>query len=209
MDVLVFTPVWRLEEETVKAVLGLEPVGPISFLFQKDNPGEDGKRNHLHQYRRGREVFLAGRFEAMLVVESDIIPPWDALSRLAALDCDVAYGVYRFRQCEVINVFEKYPDKNGVPPRNIGESLSLHPDKLRRAVRDGVVECSGAGLGCVLIKRKVLEVIDFWREDEGAHCDTYFNRDAMREGFRQMADMSVVCGHKDERGVIHWPELGI
>lgn len=200
--VQVFTPVFRLEPETVTAVLALRWSGPISWVFQQDNPTADGRLNILHQYQLARQRFLAGEDEAMLVVESDIIPPPEALQKLAALRADVAYGVYRFRTTNVINVFERYPGT----PRNEGESLSVHPHLLKAAVKAGAVLCSGGGLGCALIKRRVLQAIDF-RLEETAHADTYFNRDVMHMGFKQMADMSVVCGHKTEQGEILWPHF--
>lgn len=200
-DVLVFTPVYRLEPETVQAALGQEWDGAISHLFQRDNPGTDGRRNHLHQYRRGRETFLAGKWDAMLVIESDIIPPPNALKELAAIGADCTYGVYRFRVTNVINIYEKYPGQ----PRNIGESLSVRPHIYRRAVMQQVYPCSGAGLGCVLIRRRVLEKIDF-RLEEAGHCDTFFNRDVLQAGFSQLAAMRVICGHKEEGGTVLWPE---
>jgi len=228
-DAMVFTPVLRLEAETVKAVFNLSWDGSISWLFQRDNPQEiigdlarsggarkAGILNHLHQFKRGRETFLAGRWDAMLVVESDIIPPQDALRRLAAVmngtprvrGADVAYGVYRFRASDVVNVFELYPSKNGRMPRNPGESLSVHPHLLKRAVKLGVYPCSGAGFGCTLIRRRVLEEIEFRIEEQnGAHCDSYWIRDVLRAGFSQAADMRVACGHKDTSGEVVWPKL--
>lgn len=215
MDVLVFTPVLRLEPETVEAIFALRWEGAISYLFQRDNPFCDRTRsagvlNHLHQYQRGREVFLKGSYDAMLVVESDIIPPPEALERLAALDADVAYGAYVFRRTPVVNVFERYaPAADGTPARNVGESLQVNPRKLRAALRAGVVECSGAGLGCVLIKRRVLEAIEFRTLSPAmnpqVHCDSWFTEDVYRAGYRMMADLHVVCGHKDEDGTILWP----
>ena len=201
-SVLVFTPVYRLEPETIEAVFALSWDGPIARCFQTDNPYEDGRENVLHQYQRGRDMFLNGDWDAMMVIESDIIPPPDAIERLAAIDSDVAYGVYRFRVSDVVNVFERYPGN----PRNEGESLSLNTKKLRRAIRANITPMTGGGLGCSLIKRHVLEAIPFRHEDTG-HCDSWFNRDVMRHGFTQMADMRVVCGHKDEKGEILWPRL--
>ena len=209
-DVLVFTPVYRLEPETVKAVLGLEWTGAITQLFQRDNPHERGQENHLHQYQRGREAFLAGRYDAMLVIESDIIPPRETIEKLAALQADLAYGVYRFRVTNAVNIFERYPEVNGEPARNPGESLTNRPYLLRRAVELGKIPCSGAGLGCVLIRRKVLEKIEFRREKpDWSHCDTWFTKDVLRAGFSMMADMSVICGHKNEAGQVLWPDFNL
>lgn len=200
-DVLVFTPVYRLEPEMVTAAAALEWDGPLMWLFQRDNPTGDGRENILHQYNRGRETFLAGRYDAMLVIESDIIVPPDTLRRLAALDADVAYGVYRFRHSGIINILERYAGT----PRNEGESLSIRPEKLAEALLRGYVPCSGGGLGCALIQRHVLEAIPFRHEDT-AHCDTYFNRDVMHAGFGQRADMGLICGHKEETGAVIWPQ---
>jgi len=206
--VQIFTPIYRLEPETIEAIFRLEWDGPLSWIFQRDNPADGstpggGRVNILHQYQKARERFLLGNDDAMLVVESDIIPPADALVKLANLDADCAYGVYRFRSPQVIiNIFERYEGK----PRNMGESLSVHPKKLANARRRVRVPCSGAGLGCTLIKRHVLQRIQFRFEGElGAHCDTFFNRDVLQAGYSQMADMSVACGHKTEEGEILWP----
>lgn len=208
-DVLAFTPVYRLEPETVQALFALEWGGPLSFLLQRDNPGPNGIVNHLHQYTRGREVFLLGPYDAMLIVESDIIPPPDALTRLAALDCDVAYGVYVFRSkvSPVVNVFERYPDNNGRPARNAGESLTVR-GLWRQAQRRGVVPCSGGGLGIILVKRHVLKAVPFALPDDGdprTFCDTPWTQAVYQAGYTMRADTRVICGHKDTDGEVLWP----
>lgn len=216
-DVLVFTPIYRLEPETVEAIFALEWDGPISYLFQRDNPLQPtekrdervtGVLNHFHQYERGREVFLEGRYDAMLIVESDIIPPPDALLRLAALDSDIALGVYVFRVHPVVNLFEKYRDHpTRGRARNIGESLSVR--HLWPPKRPGPLEVSGAGFGCTLIKRHVVEAIPFRILSENmeprVHCDSWFTQDAWQGGYTFMADTRVLCGHKKEDGEILWP----
>lgn len=213
MDVLVFTPVYRLETQTIEAVFSLEWDGPVSFLLQRDNPFKDGHgkndgyANHYHQYIKGRDYFLRGDYEAMLIIESDIIVPPDALTKLAALDVDVAYGCYLFRNqmCPVVNVFERYPDRAGRPARNPGESLSVRGDMWEKAKAKGVVACSGGGFGCVLVKRHVMEAIPMRLEKSG-HCDSPWTGDVYRAGYSMYADTSVICGHIDEDGNVLWPE---
>lgn len=208
MDVMVFTPVYRLEPETVKALLALEWDGPLTLVLQRDNPhvGDDkatGVKNHLHQYQRGRETFLRGDYDAMLVIESDIIPPPDTLKRLAALDADIAYGVYVFRsERPVVNVFRAYSR----PSRNPGSSLSVVDQMWPQALKRGVVPCSGGGLGCILIKRHVLEVTPFRMHEYGAYCDSAFTEDVWRAEYDMRADTGVICGHKDTDGRVLWPE---
>lgn len=202
MKVFVFTPVYRLEPETVTALLALEHDGPLGLYLQRDNPHADARDNITHQYQAGRRAFLATDYDAMLVIESDIVPPPDTLRRLAALGADVAYGHYVFRVTPVSNVFERYPGQ----PANEGESLSIWPEKYAAAVTAGVVDCSGAGLGCALIRRHVLERFDFHHPaSDGGHCDTWFNRDVLRAGMLQRADMQLMCGHKTTDGKVLWP----
>jgi hypothetical protein len=212
-DVMVFCPVYRLEPETVDAIFALEWDGPITYHFQRDNPyvmgvdyeteRETGVRNHLHQYQRGRDLFLRGDYDAMLVIESDIIPPPDALKRLAAIDTDLAYGAYLFRVSPVVNIMERYQEG----ALNIGESLTVR-GKWEWAKAQGVVPCSGAGFGCVLIKRHVLEAVEMrvsTLPSARVHCDSWFTCDVYERGFRMMADCGVICGHKKEDGEIIWP----
>jgi len=203
MNVFVFTPIYRIEPETLRALLALENDGPLTVHLQRDNPHADGRENITHQYRCGRRAMLAGAYDAMLVIESDIIPPPDTIARLVALKADVAYGHYVFRSATpVSNVFERYPGQ----PRNEGESLSVWPKKYKKARKQGQVECSGAGLGCALIQRAVLERFDFHHPaDDGGYCDTWFNRDVLRAGLVQRADMNLECGHKDVDGTVLWP----
>ena len=204
-DVLVFTPIFRLEPEAVKGIMGLVWPGPLSLLMQRDNPHEgDGVANHLHQYQRGRDHFLKGDYDAMLVIESDIIPPANTLGHLAALAADVAYGCYMLRAAPaqpVVNVFEKYPK----PARNQGESLTVR-GLWAQAVRQGIVECSGGGLGCTLIARHVLEAIPFRMGETRTWCDHYWTRDVYQAGYTMKADTTVQCGHKCPDGLVLWPE---
>lgn len=200
--VMTFTPYGdRLEPETVTAVTGLEWSGEITHVFQHAPQTGNAREDILYQYRRGRELFLNSDCDYMLVIESDIIPPADTLVKLMELDADCAYGVYVFRKSPVVNIYEKYYPG----AKNQGSSLSLQPEKLRRAVEARRLECTGGGLGCVLIKRHVLELIDF-RLEPNAHCDTWFGRDVFHNDMLQMADMSVVCAHKREDGSLLWPE---
>lgn len=201
-DILVFTPVLRLETETVRSVFGLQWDGAISFLMQRDNPSGNPFADHLHQYQRGREAFLAGSYDGLLIIESDMILPADTLQRLAALETDVAYGCYVYRGGGVVNILERYsPDA-----RNPGESLSIR-HLWHAAMAKGIIECSGSGLGCVLIDRGVIEAVPFAAEmtnggtqffDFPWTCAVY---DA---GFRMMADCEVQCGHIDRDGTELW-----
>jgi hypothetical protein len=194
----------------------LEWDGPLSVLLQRDNPFSqsggrtDGIANHYHQYVRGREAFLAGPYDAMLIIESDIIPPPDTIHRLVALDADVAYGTYVFRQVtrKTVNVFRRYKKR----ARNPGSSLSAETGMDGKplwieAYEQGIVDCAGAGFGCVLVKRHVLEQVPMRLVPNSGHCDTPWTKDVYSAGFTMRADCRLFCGHIDEDGAIYFPPI--
>ena len=201
MKVLLFCPAYRLEYETVDAILRMRPIGPMDIMITRDNMVKDDPYyNIFHNYAKGRAAALSGGYDAMFVVESDMIPPADALEKLAAIDTDVAIGLYMFRHGKpVANVLRK--EGHGVP----GQSYTLFPDELKTLRKQRVFDTGGAGLGCALIRRHVLEAIPF-RHVEGQFCDWYFTSDSMAAGFRWTVNLDVVCGHKRPDGVILWPE---
>ena len=202
--VLGFCPTYRVEPETREALIAQQWAGGYDVVFTRDNPyphDDAGRANILHNYRKARQACLGGGYDALWVVESDIIPPLDALKKLNALGADVAYGAYLFRSWgaaggPVINVC-----RHVVAPAP-DQSLSFYPDEYR-AAWGKVIRCSGSGTGCILIRRRALEAIDF--RPCQAHCDSAFTEDVFKAGLRMMADMTVVCGHKAPDGQITWP----
>ena len=140
----------------------------------------------------------------MLVIESDVIPPPKTLRRLAALPADVAYGTYLYRPGNQINVTERYYAGTAKRARNMGEPLTAR-GLYAAAVEQGVIECSGAGLGCVLIRRQVLETTPFEAREGGGFCDHNWTQAVYEQGYRMMADMAVECGHVDVDGTVLWP----
>ena len=77
-----------------------------------------------------------------------------------------------------------------------------------RAAYGSVIDVEGCGLGCTLIKRKVIEELPFrnWR---GVSCDWALAYDAQGSGFTQKMDTRVVCGHMTmmPSPQILWPDV--
>ncbi len=198
MRVLAFTATYGAgpRAETLKSVAALAWDGLLEHVVSWHNPYPEGDpRNVTAQMERGRRLALDGNYDALFSVEHDMRLPVNALQRLWAVGAPVAYGVYAFRHgSPILNAYERY----AAPSRNIGESLSLHPRALTRALGLVVVEVSGVGFGCTLIRRAVLERIRF-RNRDGEHngADVNFAMDCLAGGFRQMADFGVPCGHWD------------
>lgn len=204
MKILLFCPTYRIEPETVEAIFAQQTGNHhVDVMFTKDNPhqGDDGgMHNVLYNYQKGRRAMLDGGYDAMLCIESDIIPPADALTKLVAVEADVAYGLYAFRRGDVKNVNVLRFVVGPTPD----QPLNNWPGDYKKAWGK-VIPCSGCALGIVLIRRKVLEKIDFRWAD--TYCDGPFTNDAWSAKFSMRADMSVVCGHKTPEGVILWPTV--
>ena len=139
------------------------------------------------------EGFLEGDSDYLFFVDSDVVPPEDAAQKLLALDVDVAAGIYNIMISDEI-----YWDvrSNGV---YISTDSTL-PDKP--------FKIDGAGGGCLMIKREVLEKMEYpWfdlelqraSENDGVFIkrgeDVYFIEKAIENGFSVVAHPEVVCDH--------------
>lgn len=214
MKVLLFCPTYRLEPETIDSIFRLDPAGhELHVHFTRWNPCDVGHYNILYHYRRARDLVLACGYDAMLIVESDMVIPADALRRLAAVqDADIVLGLYVHRHWETL---EQCRPNVQLWPRNANPTISAwlsdHQEQWRQAWGT-VQQAAGSGFGCVLIHRRVLEAVQFRIHDFGgkwipADADTYFHDDAANAGFRIYCDLGVVCGHKTPEGAILWPGL--
>ena len=150
-------------------------------------------QNVLAQFQHGRDIFLASDCEWFLTFEHDMTMPPDAVAKLLAVGKPVVYGVYLLRHGSlVLNSFEYIGGKN------LGESLSLYPGKLPK--RGEVVRVSGAGFGCTLMRRDVVERFGFHKGEDADQWapDVPFALDCVRNGVEQWAHFGVLCDHFDE-----------
>lgn len=167
---------------------------------------EDKKNNVAKQYQKARLRTLNESFDALLTIEDDMVIPSDAIVKLADVPyADIVYGVYLFKMEAPppllnINRFEHLNKR--------GKSLSYFPTEMEQAWEQKIIRCSGMGQGCMFVKRKVLEKIEF---TSPPHPDYYpdgpFANDCQRYGFSQYAHFGVECGHIQADGSVLWPHL--
>lgn len=171
------------------------------FMPSGDDNYLDGNGTVTAKYRLAQEVFLAGDYEYFACLEYDMILPEDALERLAALDADIAYGLYVFR-----HTGRRYWNAANRIELMGAAWLSQDVGNARRAWGH-VIDVQGCGCGCTLIKRHVLEALRFrnWR---GVSCDWALAYDARGGGFTQKLDTRLICGHMSlmPSPQILWPE---
>jgi hypothetical protein len=133
-----------------------------------------------------------------------MILPHDAIVKLAALDKDMASGVYFLRSdnqqdsgqpCLFKRAVLSPEDRNERGPEAdyLHSQVHLFPENAPFRV-----DC--AGLGCILIKRKVFETLAepwFDLKANSYGSDIYFSKHAADAGFELWADPTVLCGQID------------
>lgn len=209
MRTLVYCPAgpagygWQESIRSIRALRGAEKV----VIRRSRSPG-DKHADVLANYQYARQMLLAGDYDALLTVESDVIVPPDALELLSAAMTEgvgVVYGLYCLRGSNTHEWNLHRPDRPGGRfPMSHSFSKKGHAPHFW----GGVHEVGGVGLGCTLIRRFVLERLDFRHDptNPAMYCDYYLALDAFQAGIRQRGHCGVVCGHirHDEQDVL-WP----
>jgi GT2 family glycosyltransferase len=174
------------------------PPGTVSFYFSDHVSPVDRARNQIVQ------TFLntPAHFTHLFFIDSDTIPPHDALERLLSHDLPFVSGLTPIAKYDdekhtwftIDNCFvEPERDENGkatethVPARNTG----LHK----------IFRC---GASCMLIKREVFEALTppyylfDYNDEHTIHTrseDIRFCDNAIAAGFEIYAETDVVCQH--------------
>lgn len=173
------------------------------MMFTRDNPYQFGVRevyrNIQLNYEKMRRVALAEGFSAVWVVESDTIPPLDALTKLYEIDAPIVTGLYALRHGEPVpNVM-----RHGDMPE-IGGAMEWAEVYKQWGQ---TIPTSGGCMGCLLIRRPVLEKFSFITE-RGNAPDVPLMEFCWKNKFEQVARLDVICGHKKPNGEILLPRLG-
>lgn len=208
MRLLVYTPTYTLPDgteamspESVESVRAQQIDGDLVHEIGRHNPfpGAD-HRNVTAQYQQARAMFLAGDYDALLTVEHDnVLPDSGAIQRLLDTPGDVVYAPYILRHgVAVLSTWQYCGD------RNLGQSLTLHPEELAQARAAVVWRICGVGHGCTLFRRYVLEKIDFRSGPNGQWApDIPFAQDALREGYVSMGRFDVPVLHRQNDAWLH------
>ena len=205
MRILVATPVMRgeLYKRAWLSWYAMDWNGQVDYSQMiGGNDAEQPYDNIVRKYNDARQIALLGGYDALMTVEHDMIVPRDALKRLVGMDADVAYGVYVWRfGFPYWNAYTLLRADRGTPI-SIQSELAL--EKWGQ-----VIDVEGVGNGCTLIRRHVLEAVEFkWSPGEFGCCDWHLALDCQRLGFVQKCDLGLVCGHiaVDPVHRILWPD---
>ncbi len=135
-----------------------------------------------------KNYLLKHNFDYLLFFDHDVIAPPHTLKTLLEDNKDVVSGMYLLGT-EREGKKEVRPD---IFVHHEGEFVRML--SVREVLGDALIPIAASGLGCALIKRKVLENITF-RTEKGSSEDVIFFTDAAEQGFKFYADTTVECTH--------------
>lgn len=212
MKLLIYVPLApqtpKIYARSLTSIFAMQWSEPCEIIMgrndMKQYPGHsEGYLDLVEKHNRARIMALDGGYDALLFVESDMILPPLTLERLTRIDADVVYGLYVSRH----GTHKWLAFDHITADPYYGASLSDDPTLAIEAWGQAV-ETQGVGMGCTLIKRRVLEQIEFRCPDTKVADDWFFAIDAKEHGFKQVTDCGTVCGHiqgaPDPK--IFWPE---
>ena len=188
--VLIGTPYHKCKkyiyEEFVKNIEGIQN---NSRILIKDNSkgNKDSRINMLESLKYLAFKFLEGNYTHFFLVEADLLPKQEIINELIKHDKDVVSAVYPIcKRKSIFNITQNFYLANNKTFSN----LFVNPGFLDGTLKKVPL---GAGLGCILIKRKVLESIRF-RSGQW-HPDIYFWQDLKAYGFQGYIDTSIIVKH--------------
>ena len=198
MKILIAVPTFEsIRPETFKSIYGLQPAGHI-LLFDYIKGYDCAHARNLI----ANECLRDG-FDAVLMVDSDIVLPSDALTYLTEGTCPIVLGTYPRRgETKGSEIF--LPGFKDFHEENRVRFADMPRERFT---------AKGGGLGCALIRREVFEDLPrpwfhYKEYDNGAVLseDNYFCDKASQHGLPIEADGRVRCGHVSP--TVLWAERG-
>ncbi|MCK4670350.1 MAG: glycosyltransferase family 2 protein [Nanoarchaeota archaeon] len=139
-----------------------------------------------------RTLFLKGNYDYLLYLDSDVVPPKNAIRQMLSRKKAIVSGVYLNGM--IIN------NKPGVFPV-LYDFVSDNPEDQRvrlmtrkEIMPDKFQEIACGGMGCVLVSRAVLVDTTFAKIEDTTD-DVSFFLEARKLGFRAYVDTVVKCKH--------------
>ena len=190
-----------IDSRTLESIFALEWQGKADVIFGKNDYAKNRNQDITDKYNQARDLALCNGYDAMLTIEADMLPPPHSLEQLFGVGADVVYGLYVSRHGpHPWLVFSKVTE-------NVRGSVQMGETwQERESMLGNVIDSTGVGLGCTLIRREVLGAVPFRMGDEWIANDWYFALDVAEKGFTQAHDCGVVCGHIDNYRVL-WPDV--
>lgn len=199
MKILISIPCSEtIAPETFKSIYGLQRCGNETLFNFVRGYDVANARNRIVKEA------VEGRYDYVLMVDSDIVLPSDTLRLMLENPVDVCSGVYMNRHTGRTILSRKY-DVDGTEYYDFTKDAEYTVDEVKRMLANGStkIKVHGTGGGCLLIKTEVIEKLPKplfkWVDYDDGHGtlseDLYFCTLCKKAGIDIHADLRVDCGH--------------
>lgn len=142
-----------------------------------------------------RRYFLESDNDYMFHLESDIFPPSDIIEQLLWCRKPIVNALYQIFDGAWRNPCIRIQDKKS--PNYNAYTFNAELGNFQHYWIDGTLkEVFVAGIGCCLMKRKVMEKFEFRSDKNEMHPpDTYFAEDLRFAGVQNYVHTGILCFH--------------
>lgn len=132
-------------------------------------------------------------------IDSDTVPPADALAKLLRVNQPIVSGLTA--------IIEHDPERKNSDSNGFYKKWNAVSSETGTHVQPntGILPIIGAGASCIMVAREVYERLKYpwyrmlWEDDRGKECqvgeDIAFVAHALGQGFKCYVDTSVICAH--------------
>lgn len=185
-----------------RLIMQKSDLAEIDYLILVPNASEKDPRNPwpniLEKYGKGREIAIRWDYDALFLLEDDILAPGNALDLLLRSGKEIICGIYRLRptasagKCPLA-VLRFAPGERERGHRWPGSISFLEKDPTGL----GVEPVDALAYGCTLIHRRVLV-------DHPFTVDLDYSQNLREAGIPMHVHWDVLCGHEDVGGKLVW-----
>jgi hypothetical protein len=146
-----------------------------------------------------RNHFLKGDYEVMVIVEVDVFPPRNFTEKLLCENKDMISAPFFYDFGPKSNILLWYFAQTGILNEHDKPIFTTHKADFMQGLNfmDGEVnQIYQSGIGCTMLKRKVVEKIPFrWEHGKPEFPDSFLYADALKAPFFNYMDTSFLCKH--------------
>ena len=163
--------------------------------FWKDYEGCTVFEKLADSHNQIRRFFLESKADYLFHLESDVFPPNDILENLLWARKPIVNGLYQILDGGTRELCLRVSDSMLQSSQIIGGNLALG-HFYHWYINGQVQKCEIAGIGCCLMKRKVMQNFEF-KFDNATNFppDTHFALDLKNKGVQNYTHTGMVCFH--------------
>tara|TARA_Y100000310_G_scaffold345757_1_gene469340 strand:- start:1375 stop:2073 length:699 start_codon:yes stop_codon:yes gene_type:complete len=160
----------------------------------KDKFVKKAMKRITHSRNILRDIAIKENYDYFLSLEQDVIPPPEVIQQLLKHNKDVVSAVVYTKFLLGDATERKIRPLMWIENKDGTQTMRFASPEIEN--KAGLIKIKACGLGCILIKRNVLEKIKFrLNEKENTYDDIPFCADVVSNGFDLFGDANVKCKH--------------